>query len=135
MRLPFKTDHVPDKPELARKWLELLDDLGMENVRLRLAHGASAPNETFYRAASDIAVPRGFAEDWLRFRDRRAHAIEQRWRWAIFIPACVSAVAACTAGLMTLGPSFHRLRAALRAPASTIAAAPAPAANPAPASP
>jgi hypothetical protein len=137
MRPPFKTVHMPDKPELGRKWLELLDDLGMENVRLRLAHGVNAPDDVFCHAAPDIAVPRGFAEDWLRFRDRRAHAIEQRWRWAIFIPACVSAVAACTAGLVTLAPSLHRLRAALPAPPSTIVAAnPAPAsASPASASP
>jgi hypothetical protein len=135
MGLPFETDHAPGKANLARKWLELLDDLGMENVRLRLAHGGGTPDDAFYSTAPDITVPRGFAEDWLRFRDRRAHAIGQRWRWAIFIPVCVSAVAACVSGLVALVPSLHRLRAALPATHSTMAAAPANPASASPASP
>src|SRR6516165_6948997 len=104
MRLPFETDYAPAAPTQAKSWLRVLDDLGMENVRIRLVQSAAEPNDAFYRTGSDIAVPRGFAEDWLRYRDRRSHAVEQRWRWAIFIPACISALAACAAGLVVMAP-------------------------------
>jgi hypothetical protein len=115
MRLPFETDYAATAPGQTRKWLRALDDLGMENVRIRLVQSGSEPTDVFYRVSSDSAVPRGFAEDWLGYRDRRSHTIEQRWRWAIFIPACISALAACTAGLVILAPhlssALHRLRA------------------------
>lgn len=136
MRLPFETDYAPAAPSQGRRWLMALDDLGMENVRIRLVQSGAEPADVFYRAGSDIAVPRGFAEDWLSYRDRRLRKVEQRWRWAIFIPACISALAACAAGLMILTPhltsALHRLRASPPAlsPVS-VAAAPKTAANPA----
>jgi large repetitive protein len=141
MRLPFETDHVPGASRQVKKWLEVLDDLGMENVRIRLAQSSSGPDGAFYGAGSDIAVPRGFAEDWLRYRDRRSRVIEQRWRWAIFIPACIGALAACAGGTVILAPRLssylHSLRASnpTPAPPASVAAAPAPASPAAPARP
>jgi len=107
MRLLFETDHAPSKVGQAKKWLRALDDLGVENVRIRLAHGDAEPNSVFYRLGSDIAVSRGFAEEWLSSRDRRSRTIERRWRWAIFIPACISAIAACGAALVVLTPHLR----------------------------
>jgi hypothetical protein len=140
MRLPFETDHLPGvtrqvKDQVrhqVKKWLEALDDLGMENVRIRLAQSGSAPDDAFYRAEPDIAVPRGFAEDWLRYRDRHARVVEQRWRWAIFIPALVGALGVSAAGIVTLAPhissGLHRLRALNPTQAPPVATAPPPAA-------
>jgi len=108
MSLPFNTDHAPTLLGQANKWLKALDDLGVENVRIRLAQGDGNPNGVFFHSGSDVVVSRGFAEDWLRFRDRQLRAVEQRWRWAIFIPACISAVAACGAALAVLAPHLPR---------------------------
>jgi hypothetical protein len=108
MRPPFKTEHAPAKPGQAEKWLKALDDFGVENVRIRLAQSDSKPNDAFYRLGSDIAVSRGFAEDWLSFHNRHSRAVERRWRWAIFIPACISAVVSCGAALAVLAPHLSR---------------------------
>src|SRR6266436_7280845 len=114
MRSLFETDHAPSQVGQAKKWLKALDDLGVENVRIRLAQSDGEPNSVFYRLGSDIAVSKGFAEDWLRFRDRRSRAVERRWHWAIFIPACISAVAACGAALAILAPRLPHTLSRLR---------------------
>jgi hypothetical protein len=115
MRPLFETDHAPSKVGQARKWLKALDDLGAENVRIRLARSDGEPNGVFYHLGSDVVVSRGFAEDWLRFRDRRSRAVERRWRWAIFVPACISAIAACGAALAILTPHLRGALSHLRA--------------------
>lgn len=114
MRPLFETDHAPSKVGQAKKWLNALDDLGVENVRIRLAQSDGEPNGVFYHVGSDIAVSRGFAEDWLRFHDRHSRAVERRWRWAIFVPACISAVAACGAALAILAPRLPHTLTHLR---------------------
>ncbi len=115
MHLPFKTDHAPTKPDQVERWLKWLDEFGVENVRIRLAQSGGNANSAFYPLESDV-VSRGFAEDWLRFRDRYSRTVERRWRWAIFIPACLGAVAGCSAAAMVLAPRlphvFDHLRAA-----------------------
>jgi hypothetical protein len=103
MLLPFKTDHAPSEPGQAEKWLKTLNDLGVENVRIRLARSGGESGD-LYRLGSEIIVSVGFAEDWLRYRDMRSRAVERRWRWAIFVPACISAVAACGAALVIVAP-------------------------------
>lgn len=115
MRPLFETDYAPSKVGQAKRWLKALDDLGLENVRIRLAQSSGDPNGIFYSPTSDIVVSRGFAEDWLSFRDRHLRAIEQRWRWAIFIPACISALAACGAALTMLAPRLSHTFVQFRA--------------------
>jgi hypothetical protein len=129
----FETDRASSKLGKERK-LKALEELGVENVRVRLACSNAKPDDVFYHWGPDVAVSRGFAEDWLRFKDRRSAAIQQRWRWAIFLPACISAVAACSAALAILAPRLHlvrtvgQLRAAQQppfpAPARPVAALP-----------
>jgi hypothetical protein len=115
MRPLFETDHAPSKIGQAKKWLKALDDLGVENVRIRLAQAHGDPSDVFYSRGADIVVSRGFAEDWLSFRDRRLRAVERRWRWAIFVPACISAVAACGAALAMLAPHLSHTLAQFHA--------------------
>jgi hypothetical protein len=110
----IEIERVSSRQIIARK-LKMLDDLGAENVRIRLAQSDAGPDSVFYNAGTDLVVSRGFAEDWLRFRDRRSSAIERRWRWAIFVPACISAVAACGAALAILAPHLSLTRSLVHA--------------------
>jgi hypothetical protein len=110
----IEIERVSSRQIIARK-LKMLDDLGVENVRIRLAQSDAGPDSVFYNAGTDLVVSRGFAEDWLRFRDRRSSAIERRWRWAIFVPACISAVAACGAALAILAPHLSLTRSLVHA--------------------
>jgi len=118
MQLPFKTDHAPADRSQLERWLKALDDAGVENVRIRLAQSISKPDGMIDRIGSEANISTIFAEDWLRYRDKRAHTIERRWRWAIFVPAFVSAAAACI-GLFALeSPRLSRVLAPIRAMAA-----------------
>lgn len=118
MSLPFKTDHAPaDRGQLER-WLKALDEVGVENVRIRLAQ--SNPDGVLERVGSETGVSAGFVEDWLRYNDRRSRAVQQRWRWAIFIPAFVSAVGACIGVLSIARPHLSRVMAPIRASVSVL---------------
>ncbi len=110
----FETNRASSKLGNARK-LKALEELGVENVRVRLAQSTAKPDDVFYRWGPDVLVSRDFAEDWLRFQDRRAAAIQRRWRWAIFVPACISAVAACSAALAVLAPRLSHTLGQIRA--------------------
>jgi hypothetical protein len=120
----FETDRVPSRLVIARQ-SKMLDELGVENVRIRLAQSDDKPDSIFYRVGTDVVVSRGFAEDWLRFRDRRSSAIERRWRWAIFVPACISAAAACGAAAAILAPYFSLVPGHIGAGLRPVSSAPA----------
>lgn len=128
----FETDRESSRFVSALK-LKALDELGVENVRIRLVQGDAKPDTVFCRAGTDVVVSRGFAEDWLRYRDRRSRVVERRWRWAIFVPACISAVAACGAALAVLAPHLSAVRGAIRAVQQPTLSAPVRSATAAPA--
>lgn len=119
----FETDREPSRFVNALK-LKALDELGVENVRIRLAQSDAKPDSVFCRTETDVVVSKGFAEDWLRYRDRRSIAVERRWRWAIFVPACISAVAACGAALAVLAPHLSAVRGAIHAAPQPALSAP-----------
>jgi hypothetical protein len=107
MSLPFKTIYAPD-PAQTERWLTTLEELGVENVRIRLAQSGGDSAGVLYGIKSETSVTRGFVEDWLQHKqkeiDCRASQIRQ-WTiiaaWASVIAAAAGVIAAIT-GVVTV---------------------------------
>src|SRR5260370_30259818 len=98
--LRFQTAYASADPQQTERWLNALDRLGADNVRIRHAHTGGGPND-FLHGIGVEPIPRGFVEDWLHYRGR----MERRWRLATVLLASLGALAsgsACTAAVISL---------------------------------
>ena len=82
----------PTNDEKERQWRDALEELGPENVRLRLAQTDTGSILSGY---GDLK--KRYAERWLAEKDRGEVKRRERWNWATIIVALVAAVAAIVA--------------------------------------
>jgi hypothetical protein len=96
---PFKTEFDPEDRVTRRRWIEALEELGVENLRIQLAQNGGGSESALFVIAGEEAVTRGFAETWLNHQERRARSNKIFWIWTIIIVALVSAIAGCIAAV------------------------------------
>ena len=101
-RFPYERNTWEPNPEAKRRWFEVLETMGPENVRVILAfdvHGSGAA----LGIGTEIMI-KGFAQEWLAWQDRQESLKEiafrenlVHWtRWAAI--AATTAVAVSTVG-------------------------------------
>ena len=67
----FSTPYDPGNSETRRRWIAALENLGVENLRIRLAQHGGGSAADLYGIAGEQAVTRGFAEAWANYEERR----------------------------------------------------------------
>lgn len=96
-RLPFENRWTSGQK--ARRWYLLLEALGVENARLRLALQDSTSPVGF----CDPEIPNGFVKDWLAYHDRRRFGLRA---WQVFAVA-LSSIALIVATISALPVLLH----------------------------
>jgi hypothetical protein len=89
----FKTKFDPDTPDEKRKWLRALQSTGVENIRARLLQSPGGSRSVLLGISDVTHMTRGFAEEWVECKDRRARRIQR----ASFVVGLISAIAATIA--------------------------------------
>jgi hypothetical protein len=108
-RFPYeKCQWNSGEPERQRRWCEVLEPMGVENVRARLAQ-TDAGSPGAISIGTEHALTIGFAQEWLAWHDR--HRVEREtlfrsrqifWtRWAA-LAASVAAAATAIGWLITI---------------------------------
>jgi hypothetical protein len=96
-KLPFDTSWSSGNPEQTWRWYEELERLGPENVRIRVVQHDAGSAGAIRGLGTELAVTKGFAEDWLRYRDQKEGSKAFRRFWITTGVALVSAIAAIIA--------------------------------------
>jgi hypothetical protein len=98
-RFPYeKSTWVHHDPERSRRWYEVLERTGPENVRARLAQ-TDAGSAGSIAIGTEISLTIGFAQEWLAWHDRRKVEREAAFRRAQIYWTRWAAVAASVAAL------------------------------------
>jgi len=101
--LRFPYEHCTwnsNEPEKQRRWYEALERTGTDGVRIRLAQ-VDAGSAGAIAIGTENSMTKGFAEEWLAWRDREKSQREDRFRasqifWTRW--AALAASVAATAG-------------------------------------
>jgi hypothetical protein len=97
-----------ENPELQRRWCEVLERTGPENVRARLAQ-SNAGSAGSIAIGTEPSLTIGFAQEWLAWHDRQKADREANFRgtqiywtrWAAFAASVAAFAAAVGWGLTT----------------------------------
>jgi hypothetical protein len=97
-----------ENPERQRRWHEVLERTGPENVRARLAQTTAGSGGTVSIGGNDILI--GFAQEWLAWHDRQKAEREAKFRWKqIFWPRWAALVATLVALAAAVGWALTKL--------------------------
>jgi len=94
-RLPFENRWTSGQK--AWRWYQVLEALGVENARVRLALQDSANPVGF----CDPEIPNGFVRDWLAYHDRRRRH-SRAWQVFTIALAGIALIAAAIGALPLL---------------------------------
>jgi hypothetical protein len=106
-RLPFETHWKPAEHERAWRWYQELERLGPDNVRARVAQHDAGSAGALRGVGAEPNLTKGFAEDWLRYRDERESKKATRRFWITTTVALISAIAAIIAASPVLREWFR----------------------------
>jgi hypothetical protein len=87
----------------------VLEWLGTDNVRARLVQRDHDAGGTLFGAGAEPTLTKGFAEDWLRYRDEKESKKATRRFWITTTFALVSAIAAMIAAWPVLREWFRSI--------------------------
>ena len=97
-KLPFRSTYTSGDADKDRRWFEALENLGPEMVRMRLSQNDSNAGGRL-ESIANFYITKGFAEDWLKYRDAR-RARSTALRYAIVLAVSSVAAAASLAALL-----------------------------------
>jgi hypothetical protein len=105
-RFPYEQNKWSADPAEKKAWYEALERAGPANVRARLAQ-SSAGGGGSISIGNQVALTKGFAEDWLLWRDERESEAQlamqagmlkaAKWSAGAAVAAAIAAVLACVA--------------------------------------
>src|SRR5262245_51477208 len=85
-------------PERQRRWYEVLERTGPENVRARLAQSDAGSGGSI-SIGTEVSLTIGFAQEWLAWHDRQKAEREAKFRGAQIFWTRWAALAASAAAL------------------------------------
>jgi hypothetical protein len=78
-RFPYEKSRWSGDSEQLRRWYEALERMSPEDVRARLAQ-VEAGSPGAIAIGSEMTMTKGFAEEWLAWKDKRKADREDRFR-------------------------------------------------------